>query len=49
MVNNEKILDEQLQNVKHAISMMQSQDGKPIDIIADGLQEMIKNCKINKN
>ena len=38
MVNNEEILDEQLHNVKHAISMMQNQDGKPIEIISNSLK-----------
>lgn len=34
MVNDDAIINEQLQNVKYAISMMQNQDGKPIEIIA---------------
>ena len=38
MINNDKILDEQLHNVKHAISMMQNQDGKPIEIISNSLK-----------
>ena len=38
MVNNEEILDEQLHNVKHAISMMQNQNGKPIEIISNSLK-----------
>ena len=38
MVNSEEILDEQLHNVKHAISMMQNQNGKPIDIISNSLR-----------
>ena len=38
MVNDDTIINEQLHNVKHAISMMQNQDGKPIEIIANSLK-----------
>ena len=38
MVNDDTIINEQLHNVKHAISMMQNRDGKPIDIISNSLK-----------
>ena len=38
MINNDKILDEQLINIRHAISIMQNQDGEPIEIISNSLK-----------
>ena len=38
MVNDDTIINEQLHNVKHAISMMKNQDGKPIEIISNSLK-----------